>query len=59
MRDAIRAAKRSEGITSVVLLEDQKSTVKDILDLTLIAGAAGLPAFYRQGDKLVPIKIER
>lgn len=59
MRAAIRAAKHSEGITSVVLLEDQKATVKDILDVTLIAGAADLPAFYRQGDKLVPIKIER
>ena len=59
MGDAIRAAKRSEGVTSVVLLYDQEATIQDIIDVALIARAASLPAFYRQGDKLNHIEVSR
>ncbi|MBZ4039311.1 hypothetical protein [Novilysobacter selenitireducens] len=59
MGDAIRAAKQSEGITSVVLLYDAEATVQDIIDVALIARAAGLPAFYRQGDELKHIEVSR
>ena len=59
MGDAIRAAKHSEGVTSVVLLYDQEATVQDIIDVALIARAANLPAFYQQGDKLNHIEVSR
>jgi hypothetical protein len=59
MGDAIRAAKASEGITSVVLLYGGDATVQDIVDVAIIARAAGLPAFYKQGDKLNAIEISR
>ncbi|WP_147298589.1 hypothetical protein [Lysobacter soli] len=59
MGDAIRAAKASEGVTSVVLLYGDDATVQDIVDVAIIARAAGLPAFYKQGDKLNPITVSR
>ncbi|MBJ7575490.1 hypothetical protein [Luteimonas sp. MC1828] len=59
MGDAIRAAKHSEGITSVVLLYDQETTVQDIIDVALISRAASLPAFYQQDGKLNHIEVNR
>jgi hypothetical protein len=59
MGDAIRAAKHSEGVTSVVLLYDQEATVQDIIDVALIARAASLPAFYQQDGKLNHIEVSR
>ncbi|MGY0613417.1 hypothetical protein [Luteimonas sp. A501] len=59
MGDAIRAAKHSEGITSVVLLYDQEATVQDIIDVALISRAASLPAFYQQEGKLNRIEVSR
>jgi len=59
MGDAIRAAKQSEGVTSVVLLTDQQSTVQDIIDVALVAQAASLPAFYRKDGKLSRIEVSR
>jgi biopolymer transport protein ExbD len=59
MGDAIRAAKHAEGITSVVLQYDSEATVQDIIDVALIARAAGLPAFYQQGGKLNHIEVSR
>jgi hypothetical protein len=59
MGDVIRAAKHSEGVTSVVLLYDQEATVQDIIDVALIARAASLPAFYKQDGKLNHIEVSR
>lgn len=59
MSDAIRAAKNSEGVTSVVLLYDQEATVQDIIDVALIARGASLPAFYQQDGKLNQIDVSR
>jgi hypothetical protein len=59
MADAIQAAKHAEGITSVILSYDQEATVQDIVDVAMIARAASLPAFYRQGDKLNHIEVSR
>ena len=59
MGDAIRAAKAAEGLTSVVLLYGDDATVQDIVDVAIIARAAGLPAFYKQGDKFNPITVSR
>ena len=59
MGDAIRAAKHSEGVTSVVLLYDQEATVQDIIDVALIARAASLPAFYQQEGKINHIEVSR
>ena len=59
MGDTIRSARHSDGITSVVLLYDAEATVQDIIDVALIARAAGLPAFYQQGGKLNAIEVSR
>jgi len=59
MGDAIRAAKHSDGVTSVVLVYDQEATVQDIIDVALIARAASLPAFYQQDGKLNHIEVSR
>jgi hypothetical protein len=59
MADAIRAAKHSEGVTSVVLLYDREATVQDIIDVALIAREASLPAFYEQGGQLNHIEVSR
>lgn len=59
MASAIRAAKTSEGITSVVLAYDQEATVQDIIDTAMIARGARLPAFYEQYGKLNHIEVSR
>lgn len=59
MGDAIRAAKHSEGITSVVLIYDREATVQDIVDVALIARSATLPAFYEQDGKLNYIEVSQ
>lgn len=59
MADTIRSAKYTDGITSVVLLYDAEATVQDIIDVALIARAAGLPGFYLQDGKLSAINVSR
>ena len=59
MTDALRTAKSAEGITSVILLYGEEATVQDIVDVALVARGAGLPAFYRQGEKLNHITVSR
>lgn len=53
---ALRLAKPSESITSVVMLGDD-ATVQDVIDITTLSHAAGLPAFYRLNGKLHRIEV--
>jgi hypothetical protein len=55
--EAIRSAKLSENIGSVVLLHGESATVEDIVDVAKVAHAAGLPAFYARDGKLNRIEI--
>lgn len=53
---ALRLAKPSESITSVVMLGDD-ATVQDVIDIAALSHAAGLPAFYRLNGKRHRIEV--